>query len=89
MRKYFIGLHTLLYLRIEALSKNRQPQHNRSAPLALQEPSDCAVCQTPWHSPLSKALQATCPVHDTQGAGEFSELSRDVMTEANNPIVMV
>jgi len=44
--------------------------------------------QTPIVLPLLKALQAACPMHDTQGTGDFGELSRAVVTEAHNPIVV-
>jgi uncharacterized membrane protein YccC len=37
-------------------------------------------CQNPIAFPLSKALEAACPVYDTQGAG--------VVMQANNPIVV-
>jgi hypothetical protein len=56
-----------------------EPQHNRKAPLARQVPSNYAV-PDPIALTVSKALQAACPMHDTQGAG--------VVTEAHNPIVV-
>jgi len=56
-----------------------KPQHNRTAPLARQQPLNYAV-PDPMVLPVSKALQAACPMHDTQGTG--------VVTEAYNPIVV-
>jgi hypothetical protein len=41
-----------------------EPQHNRKAPLARQEPSNYAV-PDPRAFPLSKSLQAACPMHNT------------------------
>jgi hypothetical protein len=45
------------------------PQHNRTAPVERQVPSNFAVPEDPIASPLSKPLQAACPVQDTKGAG--------------------
>jgi hypothetical protein len=41
-----------------------KPQHNRSLPLARQEPSNFAV-PDPMVFFLSKSLQAACPMQDT------------------------
>jgi hypothetical protein len=41
-----------------------EPQHNRKAPLARQVPSNYAV-PDPMAFPVSKSLQAACPMHDT------------------------
>ena len=55
--------------------------HNTTtvAPVERQEPSNSAV-PDPITFPLSKALEAACPVHDTHAAG--------VVTQANNHIAV-
>jgi len=57
------------------LSHNTTVKHQ----LERQVPSNYAV-PDPMALTVSKALQAACPMHDTQGAG--------VVTEAHNPIVV-
>ncbi len=38
--------------------------------------------------PVSKTLEPSCPVTDTQGAGDFGELSRAVVMHADKNIVV-
>ena len=56
-----------------------KPQHNRTVPLARQQPL-YSVVPDPIAFPVSKALKAACPRQDTQGGG--------VVNEAKKPIVV-
>ena len=42
-------------------------------------------CQTPLHSPLSKALEAACPVHDTHAAGVVTQATHEYCCSVKIP----
>jgi hypothetical protein len=43
-------------------------------------------CQTPLHSPLSKSLEAACPVHDTHAAGVVTQATMNIVVALKIPL---
>ena len=46
-------------------------------------------CQTPLHSPPSKALEAACPVHDTHATGVVTQATPEYCCGVKNPPAIV
>jgi hypothetical protein len=57
-------------------------------PLDLRGTARClanSLLPTPLHSPLSKALEAACPVHDTHAAGVVTQATKHIVVALKTP----